>query len=204
MRQHRVLVLVGLILLLVASYSDQGFWPAPAIASATITAPSVAPAVGTHSHTHPAAFGGSPASAQRFTTGQTSLPLALDGRTNSEGVPDRIAYYHFIMSAAERSSPTTMDLARRARLSRIGLSPADAERLTKALRGVRDELEAVAASRRRAGANMRALRTQEELVLREARGAIDFGLSADGAFRLASFIDEQVKPNIKIYGSVRD
>lgn len=46
----------------------------------------------------------------------TNLPVAIDGAKTPEKIPDRLAYYHFIMAVAEHAEPSPDELDRRAAL----------------------------------------------------------------------------------------
>lgn len=137
---------------------------------------------------------------------RTLVPLAVDGAKTPELVPDDIAYYHFIMSAATTSNPSAEEVARRGRaIDRILLSQADSAALIGALAGVREELDRISISRRQLLGSaddesaLQALKTRESSTLDAARTRLTTVLSVSGLAKLDLFIQQSVKRQIVIY-----
>ena len=133
----------------------------------------------------------------------SAFPLVVDGSVHPELVPDRIAYYHFIQSNAQRSRPAQSDLLRSAtRLSRLGLSDADRRALERVLRGVADELASAEALAEGPSGNSLTAKLRRDDILASVRAEIPGALSWEGVARLDSFVQNHVKPNVRIFGAV--
>jgi hypothetical protein len=141
------------------------------------------------------------------TTSSGHLRVDVDGATNPERVSDYIAYRQLILAASHRDDASDVDRARRAAfIQRVGLSPKDEASLTAALRSVRERLDQLAAEKQELGAASPAaaratLREREEAVFDGANRRIRAFLSTDGWRRLDQFVQQQIKPNIKVYTS---
>ncbi len=134
------------------------------------------------------------------------LPLTVDGSQTPQLIPDDLAYRHFILSVAEHTSPTPDDVKRRAsRLRLIGISQADQNALIAALSGVREQLDAIDASRASTpptnSAALQQLLIQQTSILNNAQTAILSSVSAQGTTQLEAYIQNFVKKGIKIYAS---
>jgi hypothetical protein len=137
------------------------------------------------------------------------LPIAVDGAKDPERVPTAVAYRHLIAIIAIRDHDASAESIerRRVHLSRIGLSEADEQALSAALRGVGDELNSLEQARRNtpsdafgAALDLNAIRVQERDLLDTARERFGSTLSADGSARFDSYVQQHVKRRIVIYG----
>lgn len=146
----------------------------------------------------------------RSTVEAGSLPVAVNGASSPELIPDQLAYRHFFAVIAGSSVPTVEESARQSALiSRIGLTPTDKQRLVAAVRGLRDELMTIEALSQPArdgiapssplGVSARdSYATALDAAMDRARGA----LTLNGSALLQQFIRERVKRRIVIYGAV--
>jgi hypothetical protein len=133
------------------------------------------------------------------------LPLTVDGSKTPELVPDRLAYYHFIIANAQRAAPTANDIRRREiRLGRLGLQKVDHLALVAALSGVQDALDRAEALGRGSSPDHAAAKAQKDAVLEATQARLESVLTADGTSRLDAFVQNHVKRGVKIYGAVRE
>jgi hypothetical protein len=139
-----------------------------------------------------------------------SLPVAVDGSKTPELIPDTLAYYHFLMATAPADDEKPDDVDRRvALLQKVGLGEADKTSFVLTLRGLKSELVALAADRRRAdeagGADATVFfRDQETRRVVDSRAALEGSLSTEGYGLLETYIQTSVKPKIVIYGTAVD
>ena len=201
-------LLVIIILLIVVS------------ARSSVTPQAAAPvANGLHSSHYQAPVigpqGSVPKGAGTIQVNTNSLPVAVDGAISPDGIPDWLAYRHFIMAIAQPQTPSAEQTARRdALLSRVGLSRNDNTSFLVAIRNVRDELDLVAQERRRISADpasssflsassrsaLETLKSRENQILGDAQTRLENALTPDGSRRLEIHIQEYVKKRIKVYG----
>jgi hypothetical protein len=136
--------------------------------------------------------------------------VVIDGAVTPEKIPDTLAYQHFIRAMVAPDEPSLNRAKRReGLLSRVQLSARDRAAMVTALSGVESRLSAVVETRRRAARGpaltpdaVRALRDEEDGLVRDARALIKSRLTSQGAARLEAHIQEHVKRRIKIYGAV--
>lgn len=135
------------------------------------------------------------------------LPLAVDGSEHPEQVPDNIAYRHFISTISEAADATPQQRDRRqVFLKRVGLSQEDYEAVLQSVENLREQLTAIREQRamldRTASATaLQTLRLQEGQLFEATRLRIISALTSDGRRQLDSYIQENVKRRIKIYGT---
>jgi hypothetical protein len=183
----------------------------------TSVPPIVAPA---QSHVHPTTTSKvelrtmPPAGAQARGTSVSTLeiPLAVDGKVNPDAIPDAVAYRHFMSASAVPSEATPEQLRRRtAFLKRVRLSESDEAGYIQATQFVRDDIDRIQAQRVQfrgslatatTEAALRSLQAEEASVFQQARNRLAIELSAEGAQRLHEYIRNQVKPRIRIHGSL--
>jgi hypothetical protein len=140
-----------------------------------------------------------------------AMPLAVDGGKTPDMVPDRIAYYHFIMATAIPANALPAHVARRdLLLDPVGFSKDDRDSFITALSGVREQLERIAQHRTAwvtdtptARAALEALKGEEDQILDNTRLRLQNSFSSDGQNRLDAHVRRHVKRLIKIYGQVR-
>jgi hypothetical protein len=138
-----------------------------------------------------------------------SLPVAVDGAVNPEGISEDIAYRHFLMAVAVPDIPTSDQLARQAALvDRIGLSATDRGAFLSALTGLRGRLDDLSGQAKRLGtgpletAGHDSIRAETTQVLSEARAKVAERLGPDGRSRLHKHVLEHVRRRIVIYGEL--
>lgn len=138
------------------------------------------------------------------------LPIAVDGAKAPELIPDKLAYYHFMIASAVPANSSADQLARRERvLNKAGLSKADRTAFELALGGLQDDLDRINASRSKlspAAANLnailKALKYEEAGALDAALSRVGTSLSSEGVALLDSHIQHYVKKHIVVYGEV--
>jgi hypothetical protein len=143
-----------------------------------------------------------------------TLPVAVNGANAPEKIPDDLAYRHFLMALAIPDNATSYQLARRnAFLRPLRLSADDRAGLIGALRGVNEQLDAIAQdARARDGAPdanvisdatviLDRMRVKRTGVLDAARSNVSASMSAEGQLRLNSYVTTHVKSHIIIYGT---
>jgi hypothetical protein len=140
---------------------------------------------------------------------KSALPTLVDGSLTPEAIPDRLAYYHFIMATAITCDAAAKEVDRRESLLReVGFSKRDHDSFIESLQDVRDRLDQVTIARKQWGvdttparAALAMLKQQEKKILDGARSKIQMALTGEGLDRLDTHIREHVKRNIKIYGT---
>jgi hypothetical protein len=141
-----------------------------------------------------------------------TMPIAVDGSKTPERIPDYLAYYHFIMAAAERENAPKDKIERRdSMIERIGLTEIDYVALLSALDGVRHELDQISSERERLAASplrsaffytsLDQLKVRERGVMDQARTRLSRSLTWDGWHRLDTHVREHVKRHIVVYGT---
>ena len=138
---------------------------------------------------------------------QESLPVAVDGASDPNSIPDALAYSHFILATAERSDATPERRMRRdAYLRAAGLSREDRASYVRALEGVAEQLQALSEQASAVAAKsgsptvLASLRTQRSSLLELSRSRVINALSHEGGERLEAHIRERVKKRIVVYG----
>lgn len=135
------------------------------------------------------------------TTGVAKMPILIDGSRTPHLILDKVAITHFILSIAEHSKPTAIELERREMIHRrMGLSPDDAAKLSMAC-AVRDQIETVEAARKTGTeVDPRVFRAQIDALVTSVDATIRATLSRQGVDMYAAFIQNEVKPRIVVYG----
>lgn len=140
-------------------------------------------------------------------TGASLVTLSIDGQVTPERIPDDVAYRHFISVTAVGSGAAAADFSRRdAILEQVGLSDADRRTYVAATTTVKDALQSIdhrlEAFHQDISA-VDALKQERRSVLDNAAQRVLSSLSADGAARMRSHINERVKRRIRIYSQVQ-
>jgi len=138
----------------------------------------------------------------------STLPIIANGATDPASIPDHLAYAHFLIAIAEPDAPTATQVARRrSLLAPIGLAAEDEASLITALNGLRAKLDFNAAQTHQLSAEPERwrdrlidLRLARSRMLEDARAHVAGSLGTDGVARLKTYIQNQVKRNIVIYG----
>jgi hypothetical protein len=147
---------------------------------------------------------------RQHATTPTKLPVVVDGRTRPELIPDWLAYHQLITASAipTSASPQQINL-RDARLKSMGFSQQDRDAYIAALSNVREELDQVAADQEMwtvdtptAIAMRKALRGRRDQILEDTRVRLQTSLTSDGTIRLNSFVQNQWKRGLVVYGSM--
>ena len=162
---------------------------------------SASAAASTHTHD---------AGAQAAYASNQPLPVVIDGAVTPEKIPDDLAYHHFINALGAPDHPTLKRAARQqGLLTKTGLSGRDKAALVGAVTSVQERLNAVRQHRQLVahGAalppeDVKAIRGEEDDLVRLARDHIRGALTREGQSRLDAHIREHAKAHIKIYGAL--
>jgi hypothetical protein len=132
------------------------------------------------------------------------LPVLVDGSQNPAGIPDAIAYRHFIMSLCAHHIPQPHEAARRLYLlDHIRLSSDDERGLVTALDGVQERIDALTWSEGKPLSASEASSRQDQLTLMldSAVANLNALLTEGGKAKIANWVASQVKRNTIIVGT---
>lgn len=141
-------------------------------------------------------------------TDVTPAPILINGAESPELISDELAYQHFIKSISNAEmSATQVVYPRDAILASMGLSRTDRAALIVALGDVWQQLDTIDKGRQRppsnatnVGPHLADLQRQENAVLDNARVRLRSSLSEEGRDRLDTYIRDDVKRHIIVYG----
>jgi hypothetical protein len=137
-----------------------------------------------------------------------TLPIVVDGSVTPEKISDNLAYYHFILAASPATDTEKADdtESRHALLQQVGLNMLDEAAFGSYLKGVKAELVQIAEAKRQANESGRPedvtfFRERERELVAAARAGLQQTLSPDGATALDTYVINEVKRHIVIYGA---
>lgn len=140
---------------------------------------------------------------------QKSLPIDVEGSSTPDRIPDDVAYAHFVLEGAIPSRATPAEIARqKTLLAHVGLNAQDTSAAVTALKGVKEELDAIAAQAAAPSKTplpdknrLLELNAQRLRVLSGARSALLAALSVRGRAAVESYVRTSIKPQITIFAN---